>query len=314
MTPILQQLTQVAAKIESAEGQAETLQAADAFLAFNLPVPGSDIDYHRLDPVKEHMSPVPVAIGRREGQVRIVTELVGSGSPGTAPFWGKLIRACGFKETVNAGVSVIYTPESDPNQIPSLTLGVYLGGVVLHKVWGARGRLRLILAHNRVGLLDMEFWGCDFSVSDSGFLSGVSYPTVQPPVFQGATFTFDGYAAVISRLEYLTNANLKRRESVGASSGYLATLITDRNPQIRFNPEAVAVATKDFFGMWRNGSTAAMNCQLGTVAGNQIQIQAPKVQTLKVQTGSRNRLRTWEILGLCTMDSAGDDEFSITLT
>lgn len=313
MTPILERLTQVAAKIESVEGVAETLLAADAFLAYNLPAPDSDVDYHRLDPVKEHLSPKAPAMGKRRGSVRIVTELVGSGAAGVAPFWGKLLKACGFAETGTPGVQVDYDPVSLPSAIPSLTLGVYMGGVLVHKIWGARGRVSLHLAHNHVGLLDFTFTGADFSVTDSAFLAGVSYPTVQPPVFQGVTFTIDSYAAIINQLAYLSNNNVKLRESAGASSGHLAAVIVDKNPQVRFNPEAVAVASKDFFGNWRSQTTWAMSCALGSQAGNLITLTAPAVKLERLRTTSRNRMRQFDYNGLlCGVN--GNDEIRFRLT
>ena len=45
-------------------------------------------------------------------EITFEVELAGSGSAGTAPAWGPIIRACGFSETISASTSVTYAPVS----------------------------------------------------------------------------------------------------------------------------------------------------------------------------------------------------------
>lgn len=68
-------------------------------------------------------------------ELEFTTELASSGTPGTAPAWGKLMRAAGFAETVVAGVLVHYTPITDTME--TLSFSCFYGGVKLN-MRGAR--------------------------------------------------------------------------------------------------------------------------------------------------------------------------------
>lgn len=305
---------QVAAEIEANEGEAETLLAEDAFLVFD-PTFEPTIEHYLRDPCREVLGQLESLPGLRSAKMSLVHELVGSGEAGTAPFYSDLWKGCGFQETINVGTSVVYQVAS--LDVPSLTLAKYLAGndnnALIKKIWGARGNWRLMLENGKPGLVTLEFTGADFSVTDGTLLSGVSYSTVKPPVFQGATFNWDTYEAVISKLEINLNNEVQLRDSVAAASGYVSALITNRNPTASFDPEAVLLASKDFFGAWRGSDGAALSCSLGSVAGNKIEISAPKCQIAELKMGDRKGLRTFEITAGLRM-SSGDDELVITLT
>ena len=311
---LLTKRCQVAAEIEASEGTPETLEAADAFLVFD-PSFDPTIEHYLRDPCREVLSQLESLPGLRNAKLTLTHELVGSGAAGTAPFYSDLWKGCGFDETIVESTSVTYQVAS--LDIPSLTLAKYLAGndsnALIKKIWGARGNWRLVLENGKPGLVTLEFTGADFSVSDGTLLSGVTYSSVKPPVFQGATFTFDSYAAVISRLELNLQNEVTLRPSVAAASGYVSAIITNRNPQATFDPEAVLVATMDFFDAWRGSSGAALACSLGSVAGNQIAISAPKCQISELGLGDRSGLRTFEITVGLRMNT-GDDELVITLT
>jgi hypothetical protein len=311
---MLERLTQVAAKVEADSGVKETLLGADFFLAFNIPTPQPVIEMHPRVPVREDLSPTAPARGRRQGSMHLQVEMIGSGAAGTAPFWGKLLRACGFKETPDAGIKVEYTLSSVLADIPSLTLEAQLAGDTIHRLWGARGRLRFVMEVGRAPYLDIEFIGSDFEFVDGAFTTlDVEYTTLEPPIFQGGTFTIGGHSAIIDRVELDMNPNLLLRESAGAASGFLPPVITERNPIVSFSPDAVKVGTYDFYGNWRAGTTAALVCQFGA-AGSIVKIEAPKIAWQQVRLGSRNQIRTFMLTGLCTRDAAGDDEVKVTLT
>ncbi len=102
----------VLAEIESTYNtDAAPVVADDAFLV-------SDVDF-RVDPnvlernvVRPSISPEPISLGRKLVSVTLTHELKASGSVGTAPKIGKLLRACGFAETTigSAASATIQTP------------------------------------------------------------------------------------------------------------------------------------------------------------------------------------------------------------
>ncbi len=69
-------------------------------------------------------------------------EIKGSGSAGTAPEIGPLLRACGMSETIAGGTSVTYAPASASH--PSVTI-YYMQDGLMRKLTGARGNVSFSL-------------------------------------------------------------------------------------------------------------------------------------------------------------------------
>lgn len=318
---MLKELNQLAAKIETVEGTAETLAGADAILVRNFSFKPND-QMNKRPISSSSLSKYPAVPGLRSAAIEFDVELRGSGSAGTAPEFGKLLKACGFAETVVASpASVTYLPTSlrggTPVSVPTLTLGGYVDGI-LKKIWGARGDVSLKLKVGEPGLLHFAFTGADYSVTDEAMLSsGLSFQTTIPPIFANATFGIGGYSpsmnAMLENLEFKLNNKVTLRPSAHYSSGHLSAQITDREPSMSFDPEMVPVATHDFYGILRAGTEAALSLVLGSIAGNIITITAPKVQYGPINPGDRNGIET---LGIdCQLNrNAGDDELSIVLT
>lgn len=306
---ILKRRSQVAAKIEAVEGTPETLLAADAFLVFQ-PTADPDIQRYKRDPARETLGQMESLPGERSGKITLTCELAGSGTAGTAPFWGKLMKACGFAETIVGGTSVAYTPASAG--IPSMSLALYMDGII-KKIWGARGDVFLTLDKGKPGLLKFTFTGADFTLVDGALLVGVSYSVIKPPVFLGAQFAYDTYAANISKLEINQGNAVQLRDDVSAASGYKSALITNREPKVSFDPEAVTVATKDFFGKWRGSDGCAMSFQIGATPGNIVAVSAPKAQIEDLKLADRKEIRTFGISAGLKMNT-GDDDWTILLT
>jgi len=301
---------QLAAKIESVEGTAETLTGAEAFLAMNINF-NPEIAMGTRDNVSASLSNFSQVPGARKATMEFDVELKGSGTAGTAPALGKLLKACGFGETVVAITSVTYLPAS--TGISSLTLAMYNDGVI-YKVWGARGNVSLKLEKGKPGMLHFVFTGADFSVTDGVLLTtGVTYEATKPQAFLDATLTIDSYAALVGTLEFNMNNEVALREDINASSGHKSAVITARKPSLSIDPEAVLVATYDFFGKWRSGNEGALSLVLTGSAGNICTITAPKVQYTGAKLADKSGLRG---LGIdCQLNrNAGDDELSIAFT
>lgn len=310
---------QLAAKIETVEGAAETLAGADALLVMN-PSFKPNTAMNKRPNVSSSLSPFAAVAGARSATIEFDVEVKGSGTPGTAPEWGKLMKACGYAETiVTSPASVTYTPTSvsggSPVSIPTLTMALYEDGIC-NKIWGARGDVSLKEKTGEIALWHFVFTGADFGVTDAAMLSsGVSYQSTLPPVFANASFAVDSYSAVIENLEIRSGNSVSLRPDVNASSGYRSAVISGREPVLTFDPEMVTVATYDFYGKLRSGNEGAFSQVLGSVAGNIITITAPKVQYMAINPADRNKQRT---LGIdCQLNrntAAGDDELSIALT
>lgn len=302
--------TQLAAKIEATEGTKEALALADAILHKNL-VFSPVIEQYARELLRGTLSRDMSLSGKRSARVSFDVELVGSGTAGTAPAWGPLMKACGFSETIVAVTSVTYKPATN-SLSNSMTLGGYMDGMC-KRLWGARGNVSLSIESGRPGILHFDFEGADFEVVDLALLVP-TYSVVVPPVFLGATLLLDAYAAIASKVDIDVANTLAKRESLNASSGHLSTLITGRNPKGSLDPEIPLVAGYDFYGKWKTpGTLGALSLSAGSVAGNIINISCPKVRYAAIADQDRGGIRT---LGLdfqaCL--NTGDDEISIALT
>lgn len=306
---MLETKTQLAIKLESEEGTAETLAAGDAILHANGKFTPDTPMFQR--PMRSSsLSPFSSVPGARSATIEFDVELKGSGSAGTAPEWGQALKGCGFAEDIVAATSVTYTPAS--SSVGSYTLALYEDGMI-HKIWGARGTVKLALKNGEPGMLSFSFKGADFSVVDGALLSGVSYDSTKPPAFLAAQFTIDSYAALLSSLEIDMANVLALRPDANQDSGYKSTIISSRLPIMTFDPEKVLVATYDFYGKLRSGNEGALSTVVGSTAGNICTITAPKAQYTKIDEAERDGIRS---LGIdCQLNrNSGDDELSLAFT
>jgi len=271
---MLEAKTQLAIKLESEEGTAEDLVAADAIL---------------------HAS--------------------GKFTPDT-PMFQRPMRSSSlspFSSVPGARSATIeFDVEPASSSVGSYTLALYEDGVI-HKIWGARGTVKLALKNGEPGMLSFSFVGADFSVVDGAMLSGVSYDATKPPAFLAAQFTIDSYAALLSSLEIDMANALALRPDANQDSGYKSTIISRRLPIMTFDPEKVLVSTYDFYGKLRSGNEGALSTVVGATAGNIYTITAPKAQYTKIDEAERDGIRS---LGIdCQLNrSSGDDELSLAFT
>jgi hypothetical protein len=98
---------QLAAKIESVEGVAETLAAIDAGILVNFsPKANYDPQMYQRDPVRASLTKMGKLAGKRSAGIDFSIELKGSGSLSQEPEWADLVRACGFAVTALKKIAI----------------------------------------------------------------------------------------------------------------------------------------------------------------------------------------------------------------
>jgi len=149
----------ILAKIESSYGVDPTpTGAANAMLVSNLSA--NVLNANNVDRalIRAYLGGSEQLVGTVYKSLDFEVELASSGTLGTAPPWGPLLRACGFAETVTAVTRVDYTPVSDA--LESVTLHYHDDGV-LHKLLGARGSFELKAGIGERPVLAFKFIGID---------------------------------------------------------------------------------------------------------------------------------------------------------
>ena len=296
----------LAAKIETTTGTAISLTGSDA--AFNVfdPSMEADIKTHERSG-QSALSMLPPVAGERSGKLKFKTEIVGNGADVT-PWWFIFFKACGFVNLTGGEL----TPKSGASDAVTLTMGFYQDGR-FKSIVGASGDFTINAEVGKPIMVDWEFQGGWVAPSDAALLTP-TYPTVQPVAFQGATVTIGGTAYVLSKVQIKANNKIALRKSQASTSGVLSALVVDRKITISVDPEALTLATKDWYADHLAGTTAAFSMALGSAQYNTTTITAPAIALMSApKDGDNDGVLTDELEFLCTRGTAGgDDELKIT--
>ena len=311
---IRNEIYQVGLKVEVTEGTKIALVAGDFITAHNAQFT-PDIKMAEMKSATGTMSKAPNRPGFRSGKISFDAYLRGGTGAGVAPELGVALQACGLEQGIVLTTSVTYTPAPQAITPPSVTVEIRRDGKI-SRIWGARGTMKFKAQAGDAALYSFEFTGCDWEEIDGALMAGVVYTTIPEIMLQAATLTLDASSTNLnlSGVDIDLGTTVTLRQSVNASSGYTSAMITDRNPTLSFDPEAVLVAEIDFLGKWKSGATVAFSTgPLGTGAGQVCTITAPKLQYQGISEADRDSLATLAINGkLCK--NAGDDELSIAFT
>lgn len=244
-------------------------------------------------------------------KISFTTELRGTGVAPVvlAPEIGPLFRGCNFTQTIVSTVGsecVKYTPHSDMNG-ESLTIWFYRDGL-LFKAVGCRGTFSLDTKVNEYAKIKWEFTGIYAGPVDAGTLPTPTFSAVVPPVFKGAQFAIDGYAAVIESMKFDMKNSIAKRPDANAATGILSWNITDRAVSADIDPEVPELSSKDFWAMWQASETVPMTATIGQTAGNKCVITTPAVQIDDLKFADRENVLTYGLPLRVKPTDAGNDE------
>lgn len=301
--------TAILGKLEATYGVDPTPTGAnDAILGGDLEVSWPSELVERDDMWTNSLSPKPPIVGGYYGQFKFTAELKGQGALGIIPDYGPFLRGCGFSETVAVGATVTYAPVS--SAFSSMGIYAYRDGL-LYKLLGARGNVAISMGARQRAMLTFTFQGIAQDPVDAAMPTLTLDATVPVPV-KSAAFAVGGYAAVISKLDLDMQNKIVISDDMNAATGYGACSILGRSPQGSFDPEHTLVATKNWFSEWKNGTQLAMSAQVGSVAGNRVDISMPKVVYRDLSEGDRNGIYTLNNT-FTAAQNVGDDEISIVV-
>jgi len=310
---MLTRKTVILAKVESQYGTDPTpTVSANAILVRNVDMKVQGETLQR-DFLKASISQLTFVRGVRHAEVSFETELKGTGTRGSLPAFGwegVLFRACGMLETVNAGVSIVYSPVYA--SFESCTLYVYKDGI-FHKITGCRGTFKLNFEVGKYATVSWQFSGLYNDPADAS-PGAQTFSSVVPVPVLGASLSIGAYAAVAEKLEIDLNATLAPRRSLNAANGIVEWIIANREPQGSFDPETVTEATHTFWANWKAATALALNIgPIGTASGNIVTVAAPKCQYKEISYQDRSGVLAYQVPFALGMN-AGDDELTITIT
>ena len=303
-------------KIETEYGVDASPVGGDAMRTVDLsitPMEGSDEDRNLDTP---HFGPTGTLPTELHQKINFKVELSGSGTAGTAPAYGPLLRACGMAETVTPGTSVVYNPISAG--LESGTLYLNIGGDgdsadTLYKLPGFRGTATFRINAQAIPYIEIEGMALyrrpvddPAAVPDfSGFTKPLVASKANTPVF-----TLNGTSMKMSEFSLAQGNVISPEFLVGEEK----ILIEDHENVIETKVIATDMAT---FNPWELAETqgeVALSLTHGTTAGNIIQLAAPKAQMMRPGAPEDRKGRKVWPLTLSPLANAGNDNWTLTFT
>jgi hypothetical protein len=307
----------ILAKIESSYGVDPTpTGAANAILVSNISVNPLNANNVNRDLVRSYLGGSEQLVGTAFVEASFDVELAGSGTAGTAPAYGPLLRACGFAETVTAVTRVDYLPVS--SAFESVTIYYHDDGV-LHKALGCRGNVDIMMGIGERPLLKFKFVGIDGGISAAANPSLTLTAWQRPLVITdpntgdvklGCTYSagaLSGGTSYPSRgLEISGGIDAKYIPLLGGQS----VDITNREITGKVTFDLTDAQEVSFMATVKANTTQSIGVEHGTSAGHIIIVHAPAMQLINPTKEDVDGRR---MIGydLRLVPSSGNDELRI---
>ena len=310
--PKLHRKRSILAKAESSYGSDPTpTGSANYVQVIDLNIEPIVSDEVSRDLIRPYMGNYEVIPANTRVNVTFDVEMSGSGSAGTAPKYGAILKACGLSETVVSSTSVTYAPVTTPSD--SVTLFVNYDGI-RHKVTGARGTFSLNCEVNNIPRISFSLTGIFNAPTDTALPTVTVSNQASPLIFKnGSTsnFAIFGFAAALQSWNLDFNNEVIYRELVG---GTKEVLITDRRPSGTAVIESPALSAHNFFTDYTGTSTGTNTWLHGTVAGNKVTVSCPQTDLGQPTYEESDGITMLNLPFYATPTASANNEFSLVYT
>jgi hypothetical protein len=241
-------------------------------------------------------------------------EVKGAGSLGVAPEWAPLLRSCGFGQTLVASTSATYTPISSFGTNTSCTIHYFQEGV-RYRVTGCRGNVSFRGSVGEVMTLSFTMIGrLNASDPSAGTAPTPTLDSTVPPTFLSSNFLSIGsYNPAFTEMTWDLGLQVTPGANANAADGFGEVRITERDVRGTLDPEMTLVATQNWIGDWKAGTTRALSAVLGTAGGNRITISMPAIRYIEPGFDDREGIRVVSLGFKADETSALNDEISLLL-
>ena len=251
-------------------------------------------------------------VANKRVSVTFDVELAGSGTAGTAPAFGPLLKSCGLSETVVSSTSVTYAPVS--SSFSSATIYCFYDGTQ-HKITGARGTVSFNMTAGQFAVASFNFIGI-YNAPDGTALSGSFTVANQAAALEVndtnvTTATFHGVTSSrIESFDLALNNELLYKETASNKE----VLITNRAPGGTAVIEAPAIGTTDFFAKAVAVATGSTSLVLGATGGNIVTLNAAQTDITGCSYADTNGVIALSMPYLALPTTAGNNEMSLVFT
>jgi len=214
-------------------------------------------------------------------------EAAGSGAAGDRPAYGDLLLACGFDETVSAGVDVTYQHPSDKSDLrnaDSVSIYDFRPEISQRQIsTGIRGSVELAFDRENFGRFRFtDMLGSYNQPANASPPAGIDFDSMfnapLPFTFDNVpTLTLDGHAGGVTQLSVNFALQVVRLNVPGTKE----TRLTDVLPAGQLTMLAPDITTKNFFAQAESHGGTVTNVVLaltvGSSAGEIIKLDSSKV-------------------------------------
>jgi hypothetical protein len=310
--PLLSRKRLILAKTESTYGTDPTpTGSSDAILVRNLEVTPLQADVVSRDLIRPYLGNSDQLLANTRVELTFEVELAGSGTAGTAPAYGPVLKACGLSETVVATTSVTYAPVSA--SFSSCTIYFHNDGI-RHKLTGCRGSFSVNAEVGQIPVISFTMTGIYNAPTDTALPTPTYANQAAPLIFKNgntSNFSIFSYSGCLQSLSFEVANEVIYRELVGCNK---EVLITNRAPSGTAVIEAPTIATKDFFTIANGSTTGSITFQHGATAGNIVTFTTAQSDIGSPTYSDQDGIQMLNLPYLAIPSSAGNDELSLAFT
>lgn len=241
-------------------------------------------------------------------------ELAGSGTAGTAPVWGRILRCCGFAETVTAATKVDYDPVT--TNVPSATIYFHYDGK-RHILRGARGSVRFELSKQQIPYAIFTFTGLKGGTPEAdASMPSLTLTGWQQPLVVNNANTPSGTVIVHGQTGaplYSLSLDMQNQIVYRNLPGVEDVQLVGRSPQGSVVIESPDIAVRNHFANIRSAALAGTSVVHGTAAGNIVELAMPNSQITEPQYGNEDNVVTLGMtLRALPSGATGNNEVRVT--
>lgn len=255
-----------------------------------------------------------VVIGKQSVKVKFRAEIYPWVT--AAPAWGKVLKICGFSESVSTGNGVTYQVSSLATnvpatlEIPEMDEGTSPSFIVV-SIGGLMGTVSIDLKAGVPAYINFDGDGVLRGFTERSYANRVS-PSITDaaacPAFLGGVVIYNSKEQILDTFKLTLANKVELYTSPSVAQGFLGAHISGRDPSADIDPDLQPLSVENY---WTSFTAAQNAAQLTANIGTQILIKAPKAQIVQaMKTGEREGHLTNTVkLRLCR--NAGDDELKI---
>lgn len=271
--------------------------------------------YTNGNPAKPGLSAIPRYVYGQYGEITFDVPMAASGTAGTAPNWGKLMKMAGYTETVVAVTSVTYALMPDTSAADSGDI-VWREGLRTHKMTGARGNVAYKFDQSGRPMLSYTFRGIYAPVTASAALAHADatftgWKDVAPLSQALTTFTFAGQAQPLWSLSAQQNDTILFRDLPGQKN---VQLIGKRTFTGSMKIKTPPVGTTNLEALCNANTVSTYSLVHGVTGGSIVTLNGRCQNGMPDYTDDSGEDLATVDLAYCSSALSTDDDLALVLT